>query len=393
MRIICLILIVLFVIGSVAPLSAQDTHYWNDQYGPKSMLLGGSVVGSVHDMSATYYNPGALGYVKQPELLLSANVYRASFLTVQDGAGKGFDLETTDLNPLPNLLAGAFRWKWLGDNKLAYSFLTRYRFNAELRGGRVNRQDVLAWSPGEEDFAGGLLRNKNANEVWAGLTFARAATGKIGWGITQYLSVRGLDSDAEFFAQALTDSGQMALIYEIDSYNADAWSLLWKAGLGFNFKPLTGGLTITTPNVQLAGSGNATLNSTWIGIDVDDDGMRDELFQAAIQENVTANYRSPLSIGAGIAWHADGFAIHTSAEWFDAVEAYDVLELESFTSQGTGKTVDLVIRHQAKSVVNYAAGLEIKGDKYAGYASFNTDFSSYDPASDIALTAFDYGKK
>jgi hypothetical protein len=104
---------------------AQDTHYWNNQYGPRAMLLGGSLVGSVGDMSATYYNPGALGYIEEPELLLSANAYRANSLTIQDGGGEGVDLETSKFNPLPNMFAGAFRKTWLGNNKLAYSLLTR----------------------------------------------------------------------------------------------------------------------------------------------------------------------------------------------------------------------------------------------------------------------------
>jgi len=384
-----LILVVLWVCLFLTPAQAQDTHYWHNQYGPKSMLLGGAVIGSVHDMSATYYNPGALGYIKKPELLLSANVFRASTLTMRNGAGEGLDLETSKVDPLPNMLAGAFRWKWLGENKLAYSFITRYRFDAELRGGRVTRSDILPWSPGEEDFAGGLKTNMKINEVWAGLTFARAATGKIGWGITQYLSVRGLGSDQELFAQARTDSGQMALVYEIDNYSGDFYSLLWKAGLGFNFHPITAGITITTPNLQLSGSGRAAVNSTYIGIDVDDDGTRDDVFEANIQEDVTANYQSPLSIGAGAAYHGDKFAIHASAEWFDAVESYDVLELNGFVSQWTGETVDLSLQHRVKSVVNYAAGLEIKRERFDGFVSFSTDFSSYDPESDVAVTPFD----
>jgi len=52
-----------------SPAFSQDTHYWNTQYGPRSMLLSGAVVGSIGDMSATYYNPGALGYIKKPGLL------------------------------------------------------------------------------------------------------------------------------------------------------------------------------------------------------------------------------------------------------------------------------------------------------------------------------------
>ena len=43
------------------------------------------------------------------------------------------DLETSNFNLLPNMLAGAFKKSWLGNNKIAYSFLTRHRFEAEIR--------------------------------------------------------------------------------------------------------------------------------------------------------------------------------------------------------------------------------------------------------------------
>jgi hypothetical protein len=394
MRIEHKFLVIFLLAFTLAPLAAapawsQDTHYWNGQYGPRSMLLNGAVIGSVDDMSATYYNPGALGYIAQPELLLSANVYQASSLTMVNGAGEGVDLETSDFNPLPNMLAGAFRWKWLGDNRLAYSFLTRYRFNAEVRGGRTDRVDVLPGSPGEEDFAGGLLASETVNELWAGLTWARGARSKVGWGITQYLSIRGQESDFQLFAQARTDSGEMALIYDNDNYSADVYSFLWKAGLGFNFWPVTAGLTLTTPNVQIYSSGQAGINETIIGVDADGDGQPDETFHTDIQRDVTANYRSPLSIGAGAAYHSKRFVIHTAAEWFDAVDAYDVLELDGFISQGTGETIERTVRHQSASVLNYAVGLQLIGNKYSGYLSFNTDFSSFDSESDVAVTGFD----
>jgi len=368
---------------------AQDTHYWNTQFGPRSMLLNGAVVGSVHDMSATFYNPGALGYIKKPELLLSANVYAISSLTVRDGGGAGFDLKTDNISLLPNMLAGAFRSSWLGNNKFAYSFLTRYRASAELRGAKTARDDFLPQYPGEEDFAGGTRLASETKEFWGGLTWARGTQGWIGFGITSYLSIRTLESDNLFFAEALTDSGQVALYNDIRNYYGIVYSLLWKAGLGFNLYPLTLGLTVTTPNVQLYGTGHATANRTHIGVDMNNDGTIDDGFTATTQQGVDANYESPLSIAAGAGYHREKWSFSLTAEWFDAVDSYAVLELQPFVSQETGETVVPTLNREAKSVLNYAAGIEYRGEKYGGYAGFNTDFSSYEPGSDVSVTGFD----
>ena len=42
--------------------NGQDTQYWTDQYGTYGELLGGTIIGSASDLSATFYNPGALAF-------------------------------------------------------------------------------------------------------------------------------------------------------------------------------------------------------------------------------------------------------------------------------------------------------------------------------------------
>jgi hypothetical protein len=176
---VCLLAICLSDVIAPQSATAQDTQYWNNQYGPRSMLLGGAVIGSVTDMSATFYNPGALGYIEKPEVLLSANAYQMQKFSVRDGGGEGVTLESSKFNLLPNMLAGAFRKSWLGRNKIAYSFLTRYRFDAEITGARTERLDVLP-DPGTEEFAGSLRARDEAKELWAGVTWARPVSDKVG---------------------------------------------------------------------------------------------------------------------------------------------------------------------------------------------------------------------
>ena len=66
---------------------AQDTNFWTQQYGTRSTLLGGAVIGSVDDLAAVYYNPGLFAMLESPGFILSAKVYMNSTVTVEDGAG------------------------------------------------------------------------------------------------------------------------------------------------------------------------------------------------------------------------------------------------------------------------------------------------------------------
>jgi hypothetical protein len=50
----------------------QDSHYWTNQYGTRATLLGGAVIGSVLDLSGTYYNPGGMSLIEDPDTLMAA---------------------------------------------------------------------------------------------------------------------------------------------------------------------------------------------------------------------------------------------------------------------------------------------------------------------------------
>ncbi len=45
-------------------LFSQDYHYWSEQYGAESNLMGGAVIAGVQDNSAVFYNPGAVGFIE-----------------------------------------------------------------------------------------------------------------------------------------------------------------------------------------------------------------------------------------------------------------------------------------------------------------------------------------
>jgi len=85
-------------------LRGQDTHYWNLSYGTQATLLGGAVIGSVSDLSATYYNPGMLAVSREQGLLLGANVYQFQKFSIEEVEGR--DATSSRIRPSPGLVAG-----------------------------------------------------------------------------------------------------------------------------------------------------------------------------------------------------------------------------------------------------------------------------------------------
>ena len=98
--------LIVLLLPSTSVLVAQDSHYWTNQFGNRARLLGGAVIGSVDDVSAVYYNPGALALVDDVKLALAGRV-----IEIQNVSIEGFESETGDTNDLrldlaPALFAG-----------------------------------------------------------------------------------------------------------------------------------------------------------------------------------------------------------------------------------------------------------------------------------------------
>jgi hypothetical protein len=107
MRKILIISILLLSIKSLA----QDTHYWTQQFGSKSSLLGGAVVGGVRDNSSIYYNPGAMSLVDSSTVSVSATGYQYESLKLQNGAGVGIDLSSSKTSIIPLIITGTYKFK------------------------------------------------------------------------------------------------------------------------------------------------------------------------------------------------------------------------------------------------------------------------------------------
>jgi hypothetical protein len=275
-------------------------------------------------------------------------------------------------------------------DQLAYSFLTRQSANirVQTRAGIV--ADVTPLYPGPETLVGAITLEENLYESWTGATWSIPAGSHVGLGVTQYLAYRSQRARLETLAQALATGGEVASATQFKEFDFTDWRAVTKAGVGFRGKSLTLGLSITTPGLHLLGSGTVIADTAVTGFDLDGDGIADPVFSANAQRKVDANYRSPLSVGFGAGLITGKTILHASAEWFDGIPRYRVIDTVPYVSQSSGAVVESPIVDETKSVIDFGFGMTQQfSEHFSGFAGFSVDRSPRAPRTQLSLGAWD----
>jgi hypothetical protein len=321
------------------------------------------------------------------KFILSAQVYQLETITVEDGAGLGEDLVYSTIVPSPSFVAFNLKFDFLGDARLAFSILTRQKMDFEFQTRLIDSVEIIVSSPGKEDFAGGISLQRDFNEVWGGLTYSSKLNEVVGLGLTWYMAYRSQRSSNETIIQVLPSAGDIASYTELRNYRYNNLRSLLKFGIGINFRPLTLGVTITTPSINILGSGSVGTHFFLNGIDRDGDGNNDNEFDSNFQDEIDSEYKSSWAVGFGGGYKIGKFKFHVSAEWYDALEKFFVMDTEPFVSQGSGETLTNDLIHELKSVTNYGIGIDFfSSESLIISGSFVTDFSARIPGTESNLT-------
>jgi hypothetical protein len=379
-RIWALVLSVAASLGAATLGRAQDSQYWDIQYGPVGQLLGGQVVGSTRDLSATYYNPGGLALGTNPEFLLSVQAVAVRTFSIQPASGGPFlNTSQTDFDTFPSFVAFTFPRSWFGERtRLAFSLLTRQQLNLRVDQRFAGNEPARNGRYGLE-----TLFDERMEETWGGLTLSRQLSQHFGLGATFYGVYRGQRTRWEQSLQlAYPDAtGVSALV--VDDFDYSHWRMLGKAGLAWDGSATRLGLAVTTPSAGLFGSGKASFTRALSGVDINGDGQADSLLLNGLDENLDSSYKSSWAISGGGSWRRRSLQIHASGEWFAPVSTFDVLTGKIPTNVGTPVT----LTQSLQSVFNAGAAVEYwlggvsaeQGSPSGGtalYGGFRTDFSA-----------------
>jgi hypothetical protein len=373
-------------------ISAQDSHYWSEQYGTRSALLGGAMIGSVRDLSAVYYNPGALALHRDAGFLLSARVYRASNFTLENAAGEGADLGSSSTRPIATFLATPLEFGFLGDHVLVYSVLTRQQMGLEISSYQITQEDVFD-TPGLENVAGAYNGSTSLRETWTGLAWAYPLTASLGIGAAPYLAIRSQEIRSELLLQASTEANDVAIATRLRSRKYKHYRLLTKLGLNYERGDVSVGLNATTPSVSLFGDGRAVYNGSAASTDPDSLIVETPLLASNAQSDLSSEFASGWTVGAGLGWTIRGTRVHLSGEWFEGLDRRTVVDAEDFVPQTGGDALNNDATFESRSIVNWGVGLEQGVGSARVYASVSSDNSAAvkgaPELNDLTLTKYD----
>lgn len=356
--------------------SAQDSHFWSHQYGARSTLLGGAVIAGVDDASATFYNPGALASVERGDLLEGTRIFEFTTITFHSEKDETKALDSEDFGRAPSFLGGIIPTGWKR-SALSYAMFKRQAFDIRANIAVSDVVDVIERNPGPEPLFATVKIDNRLSEQWVGFGWGYAVTPKIGVGISTFVARRSQRGLVDQSAEAVLDDGQVVISRYEDFYKYNHYRLVWKLGVTLASERSRVGVTFTSPSFSLSGTGEREVLDSQTGLDVDQDGIPENLLSADYQESVSTNFKAPVSLGVGYSIRLDGRAVHLSAEWYRAIPRYDIIHVAPATGQTTGEPVNNKLTGATDAVVNGAIGVEQDfGKVVKGFASFATDFST-----------------
>lgn len=373
--------------------TAQDSHYWDNQYGTKGELLGGLVVGSPNDLSSTFYNPGWISLSTDSSLLLTTMAAEAYSIKLKNGLGIGTDPSSSTVTSSPGFLAGRFTtgrdngWKW------AYSYLQKVKFEFDATGIRVDESEAPP-PQGNIWFSGEAFWKSTVSEYWYGASFSKKIRPNVGLGFSPYVVHRSMQSRIQGAAQGLDYSSHFAQAYSVKEYDFSHVRILAKIGLAVDKGNMSYGITVTTPSLGLFGSGSVYSNTSISGMDQDNNSEVDDPYLSSnYQPDLSATWRSPLSVSFGSSWKPSSTGIHITVEWFNSIQMRQAMEPKDFYSQSDPDELNSYnLGFGAKNLINFGIGFDHSfNQKFALYGAFRSDYSSIpsDEAGNLQVSNWD----
>lgn len=379
------------------PVNAQDTHHWGNQFGTRSVLLGGAVLSDTLDNSGVYYNPGTMAFGDTLGLSINSNFYGLETIRIQNALGQKADFNGKKFNAIPLAISGVLPIKssW----KFNYGLLSPVNFNFGGVARIVQFSDLVpeSESPGMEELVAESAINSLVQETMVALGVSKKMNPHLGFGLSLLNTLRSTEFSYRFSAKTLTNQEEPILISRIQNEYVRYTSLRTaiKTGLTYQGKTHGFGITLTSPGLNLSGKGTVAEDLTVVNIRSSADSPRYSAFASDRQEKLKANYKSPWQIAIGGHQVIKRSVISINLTHFGGIKTYRIISAEPNVLIRPDLPLDITssdflnVETVMKPVTNVAVGYENRlSEKLQLMGSFRTDFSYFDesPLSGDQLT-------
>jgi hypothetical protein len=398
-------ILLLNLFGNKILVEAQDDHYWSQQYGAESTLLGGAMVAGVNDNSAVYYNPGALAFITNTSLSIDANVYRMDKTVITDGAGNGLNLNSAQISIYPQIISGMLKLLKNDNVKFSYTLLTRNHNNILMNThytSTASQNDTEYPFPEANTYVGTYDYVNQLDEQWLGIGAGYKLSDKLGIGATLFGIYRGQTYQLTNYTREVNYVDTYYTFASVTNDEAIKYtSVRMLAKLGMEYVPGNWkfGLTLTTPSFGIYSTGAIQRENSDIVVSENPEDMTDNFLIMDSKSGLTAKYKHPLSVAFGVDYQMSKTRIVLSAEYFSRINTYHLLEPSSEPFVYPTSYLDSVnlkpviesylhVENASRPVLNAGIGFSQKVFKhFTLLLGAHTDFTSYDkpPEADQLL--------
>ncbi len=361
---------VLILMSCLFPLFLAGQGYYNQEnFGNRSILLSGSVTGSVDDLGLTYYNPSRLALIDEPNFTINAKAYQMSNVKIENVFGRNNKISDSKFEGLPSFVAGTFKIGGSEKHKFAYSVLSRRKSLLDLGFTREIDASVNEEFDNVERFVADLnIRNKETDE-WFGISWATKLNEGFSIGVSTFVSVYDFSGGYQLNYSRLDNESNVAAYDHEINFGQKSYGIFWKIGLAWEVSKFELGLNINLPYLEVYGEGEFEYKEMLVGI-----GGGDDIFDYADWDNLDSNRKEPLGISFGAGLPLGKSKIHLKVDWHGKVSEYDRLVIPLIDD--SGEVISFSFDEELRSVVNFGLGGEIYlGEKISFYLSAATDFS------------------